>query len=42
MQRLINDRKEKHSVPLPENLINDLLELKRMNGEGFVFSRKQA
>jgi integrase len=30
--------KDKHSVPLPENLINDLLELKRMNGEGFVFS----
>jgi integrase len=30
--------KDKHSIPLPENLINDLLELKRMNGEGFVFS----
>jgi integrase len=30
--------KDKHSIPLPENLINDLLELKRMNREGFVFS----
>jgi integrase len=30
--------KDKHNIPLPENMINDLKELKRMNGDGFVFS----
>jgi integrase len=30
--------KDKHNIPLPADLINDLKELKRMNGEGFVFS----
>jgi integrase len=30
--------KDKHNIPLPADMINDLLELKRMNGEGFVFS----
>jgi integrase len=30
--------KDKHNIPLPDDLINDLKELKRMNGEGFVFS----
>jgi hypothetical protein len=30
--------KDKHNIPLPSDLINDLKELKRMNGEGFVFS----
>jgi integrase len=30
--------KDKHNIPLPADLIKDLKELKRMNGEGFVFS----
>ena len=30
--------KDKHNIPLPTELINDLRELKVMNGEGFVFS----
>jgi integrase len=30
--------KDKHNIPLPAEMINDLKELKRMNGEGFVFS----
>jgi hypothetical protein len=30
--------KDKHNIPLPNDLINDLKELKRMNGDGFVFS----
>ncbi|MDR1315662.1 MAG: tyrosine-type recombinase/integrase [Spirochaetales bacterium] len=30
--------KDIHNIPLPENLIKDLKELKRMNGDGFVFS----
>jgi hypothetical protein len=30
--------KDKHNIPLPAGLINDLKELGRMNGEGFVFS----
>jgi integrase len=30
--------KDKCNIPLPDDLINDLKELKRMNGEGFVFS----
>jgi integrase len=30
--------KDKHNIPLPSGMINDLVELKRMNGEGFVFS----
>ena len=30
--------KDKHNIPLPMSLINSLKELKRMNGEGFVFS----
>jgi integrase len=30
--------KDKHNIPLPPDLINDLLELKRMNGDGFIFS----
>jgi integrase len=30
--------KDKTNIPLPEDLINNLKELKRMNGEGFVFS----
>jgi integrase len=30
--------KDKHNIPLPADMINDLLELKRMNEEGFVFS----
>jgi integrase len=30
--------KDKHNIPLPRGLINDLKELKRMNGEGFLFS----
>jgi integrase len=30
--------KDKHNIPLPSDMINDLLELKRMNGDGFVFS----
>jgi integrase len=30
--------KDKHNIILPDELINELKELKRMNGEGFVFS----
>jgi integrase len=30
--------KDKHNIPLPEDLIKDLEELKAMNGNGFVFS----
>jgi integrase len=30
--------KDKHNVPLPDDMIKDLEELKAMNGEGFVFS----
>jgi integrase len=30
--------KDKHNIPLPDEMINDLKELKRMNGDGFVFS----
>jgi integrase len=30
--------KDKHNIPLPSGMINDLLELKQMNGDGFVFS----
>ena len=30
--------KDKHNIPLPASLIKSLKELKRMNGEGFVFS----
>jgi integrase len=30
--------KDKHNIPLPSAMINDLKELKRMNGDGFVFS----
>jgi integrase len=30
--------KDKHKIPLPGDLINDLKELKRMNGDGFIFS----
>jgi integrase len=30
--------KDKHNIPLPGRLIADLKELKRMNGDGYVFS----
>jgi integrase len=30
--------KDKHNVPLPDDMIKELEELKAMNGEGFVFS----
>ena len=30
--------KDKHNIPLTADLINELKELKRMNGDGFVFS----
>jgi integrase len=30
--------KDKHNIPLPDNMIKDLEELKAMNGDGFVFS----
>ncbi|MDR2177540.1 MAG: site-specific integrase [Treponema sp.] len=30
--------KDKHNIPLPEGMISDLKDLKRMNGDGFVFS----
>ncbi|GHT69232.1 hypothetical protein FACS1894110_18290 [Spirochaetia bacterium] len=30
--------KDKTNIPLPPNLIDDLMKLKRMNGDGFVFS----
>jgi hypothetical protein len=30
--------KDKHNIPLPDDLIHDLKEHKRMNGDGFVFS----
>ena len=30
--------KDKHNIPLPAKIINELKELKRMNGDGFVFS----
>lgn len=30
--------KDKHNIPLAAGLINELKELKRMNGEGFIFS----
>jgi integrase len=30
--------KDKHNIPLPADMIHDLEELKRMNGDGFVFS----
>jgi integrase len=30
--------KDKHNIPLTADLINELKELKRMNGEGFIFS----
>jgi integrase len=30
--------KDKHNIPLAHTMIQDLKELKRMNGEGFVFS----
>ena len=30
--------KDKHNVPLPVKVKNELKELKRMNGDGFVFS----
>jgi integrase len=30
--------KDKHNIPLPGELISELKELKRMNGEGYVFS----
>jgi integrase len=30
--------KDKHNIPLTENFISELKELKRMNGDGFIFS----
>jgi integrase len=30
--------KDKHNIPLPDDMIKDLEELKAMNGDGFVFS----
>jgi integrase len=30
--------KDKHNIPLPDDLIQDLMGLKQMNGDGFVFS----
>jgi integrase len=30
--------KDKHNIPLPQEMIDGLMELKAMNGEGFVFS----
>jgi integrase len=30
--------KDKHNIPLPDDMIKDLEELKTMNGDGFVFS----
>jgi integrase len=30
--------KDKHNIPLPDDMTQDLKELKRMNGDGFVFS----
>jgi integrase len=30
--------KDKHNIPLPDDMIRDLEELKAMNGDGFVFS----
>jgi integrase len=30
--------KDKHNIPLPKEMIDDLLELRAMNGEGFIFS----
>jgi len=30
--------KDKHNIPLTSDMINELKELKRMNGDGFVFS----
>ncbi|MDR1617007.1 MAG: site-specific integrase [Syntrophomonadaceae bacterium] len=30
--------KDKHNIPLPANFLSELKELKRMNGDGFIFS----
>jgi integrase len=30
--------KDKHNIPLPKDMTDDLLELRAMNGEGFIFS----
>jgi integrase len=30
--------KQKHNIPLPASVINDLKELKKINGDGFLFS----